>query len=106
MPRYALANVSPPQFSVGDRVFVQSRFPAGHVRTPLYLRGKLGMIIRFHGVFLDAEKLSLGQSGLPAVSLYQVAFNYREVWPKTPENSESTRILADLQENWLELANE
>lgn len=81
---------------------VQARFPGGHVRTPFYLRGKTGVVVRSHGEFLDAEKLAVGLPGLPATVIYQVAFDFQEVWTGTENPVGSTIILADLQDNWLD----
>lgn len=81
---------------------MQSRFPAGHVRTPFYLRGKSGEIIRVYGEFLDAERLAVGETGLPAVGVYQVAFALDDLWPYASGETRGVRVLADLQDNWLD----
>ncbi|MEM6497773.1 MAG: SH3-like domain-containing protein, partial [Pseudomonadota bacterium] len=39
------------EFKVGDRIKVTQASPPGHVRTPLFLRGKTGVIIRHFGAF-------------------------------------------------------
>jgi hypothetical protein len=81
---------------------VQSRLPAGHIRTPFYLRGKSGEVLRVYGEFLDAERLAVGGTGLPAVAVYQVAFDWDDLWPYASGRSKGVRVLADLQENWLD----
>ena len=34
----------PPRFGIGDTVRVKSLSPEGHMRTPWYIRGKVGVI--------------------------------------------------------------
>lgn len=59
-------------------------------------------MIRVYGDFLDAERLAVGETGLPAVAVYQVAFDSDDLWPCASDRSKGVRVLADLQENWLE----
>jgi nitrile hydratase len=93
-----------PPIAVGARVRVAARYPrTGHVRTPYYLRGKRGEVIRYFGVFFDPTALAAGCAHPPACRLYQVLFDYKEVWGRGgPEPSPATRIVADLYDNWLE----
>ena len=37
-------------FNIGDVVTVGRGLPPGHVRTPMFLRGKKGKIIKYFGV--------------------------------------------------------
>jgi hypothetical protein len=86
------------------RVRVAARYPAtGHVRAPHYLRGKEGRVLRYFGVFLDPTALAQGDAESPACGLYQVIFDYAEVWGRDArEPANNTRIVADLYDNWLE----
>jgi Nitrile hydratase, alpha chain/Nitrile hydratase beta subunit len=103
MPRVTLPAGAVSRFSVGDSVRVKKLYPrVGHIRTPFYLRGKSGSIFRSLGLFLDPQDLADGRSGYPPLMLYQVKFEYAEVWTPGGERS-CTSILADLFENWLEL---
>ncbi len=52
-------------FKVGDRVKVTNASPPGHVRTPTFVRGKTGTIIRHYGAFPNPERLAYGMTGLP-----------------------------------------
>ena len=47
-----------PRFKVGDAVLVAARAVLGHCRTPLYLRGKTGIVVAIHGTFHDSINLS------------------------------------------------
>src|SRR6202795_280445 len=67
-------------FKAGDRVRVKNEERAGHVRTPSYVRGKLGWIQRVHGEFRDPEKLAYGADGLPRQPLYMVGFRQSDLW--------------------------
>ena len=45
--------------SPGDRVRVREDFPPGHIRTPVYVRGKEGVVTRGFGAFPNPEVLAL-----------------------------------------------
>ena len=42
------------------KVKVKKMFPPGHVRTPSYLRGKIGEVERDLGYFKNPEELAYG----------------------------------------------
>jgi nitrile hydratase subunit beta len=90
------------RFQPGDRVRVKTGQPPGHVRTPAYVRGRVGWIARAHGDFRNPEQLAYGRDGLPRQPLYLVGFRQTDLWPTT----ESTRdtLFVDLYEHWLEAA--
>ena len=69
-----------PRFQPGDRVQVLHRDQPGHVRTPMYVRGKTGVIERIVGSFPNPELLAVGHSGLPYKMLYRVNFRQEELW--------------------------
>ncbi len=92
-----------PQFKPGDRVRVRVALPAGHCRTPAYIRGKTGTVEAIHGVFRNPEALAYGRDGLPKRPLYLVGFPQRHVWASYA-GSPHDRLLIDLYEHWLEPA--
>ena len=53
------------RFSPGDRVRVRADSTPGHIRTPVYIRGKRGVVRRIYGDFPNPEGLAYGQPGLP-----------------------------------------
>ncbi len=55
------------RFAIGDRVRVKALYPPGHVRTPVYIRGKQGVITAQHGHFPNPEQLAYGRDGLRRV---------------------------------------
>ena len=88
-----------PLFRPGDTVRVSARDVDTHCRTPLYLRGKRGVIARLFGEFPTPEQLAYNRIGLPQQPLYQVVFDYEEVWGEPQPN---VRIAADIYQHWIE----
>ena len=89
-------------FKLGDRVRVKTGEPATHCRTPHYLRGKRGRIVREFGSFRDPEKLAYHKPGYPKRALYQVCFDFEEVWGGRKNAGPRDTINADIYEHWLE----
>jgi nitrile hydratase subunit beta len=94
-------NAVSPAFKAGDRVRVKSEERAGHVRTPAYVRGKLGWVQRVHGEFRDPEKLAYGGDGLPLQPLYMVGFHQTDLWDPYVESRRDS-LYVDIYEQWLE----
>ena len=98
-------SASIPRFKTGDRVRVQLRNPPGHIRTPWYLRGKRGEVLRDFGAFPFPEELAYGRSGLPSQFLYMVRFAMTEVWhadPATTAFAPGDGVTADIYDAWLD----
>lgn len=85
---------------MAERVRVKTMMPPGHVRTPAYLRGKVGVIERELGRFSNPEQLAYG---LPAQErpLYRVRFTMQEVWGTAAETPTDT-VDAEIYGHWLE----
>jgi nitrile hydratase len=90
------------RFKAGDRVTVRTDDRPGHIRTPYYIRGKMGWIERVYGEFLNPESLAFGGSGLPKRTLYLVAFNQTDVWSTSAQTKD--KVLVDIYDHWLDLA--
>ena len=88
------------RFKTGDRVKVKFEDRPGHLRTPWYIRGKSGRIERVYGDFLNPELLAFGKDGLPKKTLYQVAFDYGDVFGKL--QGAKDKVLVDIYDHWLE----
>ncbi len=86
---------------MGQRVRVSSRSHLGHHRTPAYIKGKTGRVVRAHGPFTNPETRAYGEDGLPEQPLYLVDFAYDDVWPERARHR-SDRISIDVFEHWLE----
>ena len=91
-----------PSFFPGDRVKVRMAEVSTHCRTPHYLRGKRGVVGRVFGAFPNPELQAYHRIGVPHQPLYQVEFDFDEVWGKSARN---TVITADIFQHWLERDN-
>jgi nitrile hydratase len=92
-----------PRFAPGDRVAVRRAFPPGHIRTPWYIRGQVGVIERLCGVFPNPEELSYFRPGLPGQPLYRVRFRQHDVWPDY-QGSQNDHVEVEIYQHWLEPA--
>ena len=90
----------PARFRPGDRVRVIAIYPPGHIRTPHYIRGKLGAIERLCGAFGNPEELAFGRSGTPRQPLYRVRFAQHEVWPDYQGPTADT-VDIEIYQHWL-----
>ena len=89
------------RFKPGDKVRVIQRSQPGHVRTPMYVRGKAGVIESVVGSFPNPESLAYGQSGLPYKILYRVNFMQKELWDDY-EGKPDDSLEIEIYEHWLE----
>ncbi len=88
------------KFQPGDRVQILDRDQPGHVRTPIYVRGKTGVIERIVGSFPNPELLAVGHSGLPYKMLYRVNLAQSELWDDYDGAPEDT-LEIEIYEHWL-----
>ena len=91
------------RFEIGDRVRVRDAAPLGHIRTPFYIRGHVGVIERLCGSFPNPEELAQMRDGLPAQPLYRVRFAQKEVWPDY-RGSAADAVEIEIFQHWLEKA--
>lgn len=68
-----------------------------HVRTPHYLRGRSGRVVRRLGTFPNPEDLAFARPAPPR-ALYHVAFDPRALWA----GSSADELLVEIFEHWLE----
>ena len=66
-------------FAVGQRVRARNINPTGHTRLPRYARGKEGVIVRDHGVFVFPDT-NAEFTGEKPQHVYSVRFAARELW--------------------------
>jgi nitrile hydratase len=89
-------------FAPGDAVRVKDDWPEArgpvHIRTPWYVRGVGGQVVRHLGDFPNPEDLAFAR---PAARkpLYHVAFDRTAIWPEHPTND---TLLVEIFEHWLE----
>jgi nitrile hydratase len=88
--------------AAGSRVRVRADWPerAGscHIRTPHYLRGREGEVLRHLGRFPDPEQLAFRRPA-PARDLYHVRFPQAALWP---DGAGDTTVTVELYDHWLE----
>jgi nitrile hydratase len=89
------------RFAAGVRVWVRDAHPPGHVRTPFYVRGKVGVIERAVAEFPNPEERAYGRPGTPPPWLYRVRFPQAELWPEYSGPTGDT-VDVELYEHWLE----
>lgn len=87
----------------GTAVRVRGDWPeaAGpvHIRTPHYLRGRPGTVLRHLGEFLNPEDLAFARPAA-RVPLYHVVFDARTVWA----DATADELVAEIFGHWLEPA--
>jgi nitrile hydratase subunit beta len=90
-----------PAFRLGERVRVVVRFPLGHYRVPLYLRGKTGVVERLVQPAVDNEEEGFGRNAGMKRHYYRIAVAMTEIWRDYAGASrDSLRI--EVFETWLE----
>lgn len=85
-------------FQVGQHVRARNINPIGHTRLPRYARGKIGTVVRDHGVFVfpDTNALFLGEK---PQHVYSVRFESKELWGDQANSGDS--IYIDLWDDYL-----
>lgn len=91
------------RFAPGEAVRVRRAYPAGHIRTPYYIRGLDGVVERVCGEFRNPETLAYGGDGLPKQPLYRVRFPQRRIWPDYA-GAEGDTVDIEIFQHWLEPA--
>ena len=88
------------RFKVGDAIRVKIRGPEGYNRTPIYIRGKTGVVESTQGAFINARGLGHG-SAEEHQTLYGVSFNLAHVRGRDPSTC-CDKLIVDVFEEWLE----
>ena len=94
-----------PRFAPGDRVRVLRNGRPGHVRTPAYVQGSTGEVVRHQGDFSNPEERAYGHDGLPARPVYLVRFRLEELWPGA-QQAAADELYLDIYEHWLREADD
>jgi nitrile hydratase len=89
-------------FANGDTVRVRDDWPETrgpvHIRTPYYVRGMQGTVVRHLGDFPNPEDLAFGRPA-DRRPLYHVRFQKGAIWPERKPDDE---LLVEIFEHWLE----
>jgi hypothetical protein len=94
-----------PRFAPGDRVRVLRNGRPGHLRTPAYVQGATGEVVRYQGDFANPEERAYGHDGNPVRPVYLLRFRSQELWPEAVEAS-ADEVYLDIYEHWLREADE
>ncbi|MEO0432194.1 MAG: SH3-like domain-containing protein [Cyanobacteria bacterium J06656_5] len=81
----------PAQFQVGDRVRAKVMHPRAYTRLPRYIRGKVGDIVKDHGVYVFPDTLGQRLSTKPQ-HVYSVRFSAQELWGMDASPNDSLYI--------------
>lgn len=92
-------------FTPGQRVRIVDRDAPGHVRTPVYARGRIGVIERVLPRFLNPEREAYGVNAGTEVRLYRVRIPQIALWPDYGGSADDVLEL-EIYEHWLEHAEE
>ena len=89
-------------FAPGEAVRVKNAWPEAvgpvHIRTPHYVRGVTGEVVRYLGAFANPEDLAFVRVAEPR-ALYHVRFLKGAIWPEAKQDDE---LLIEIFEHWLE----
>jgi hypothetical protein len=89
-------------FAAGETVRVKDAWPEAsgpvHIRTPWYVRGVVGEVVRSLGAFPNPEDLAFAR---PAErrELYHVRFRKGAIWPEAKPDDV---LLVEIYGHWLE----
>ena len=89
------------RFAVGEGVRIAARCAPGHVRTPVYVRGRSGRIERVLDRFADPEREAYGAGAGERVRLYRVRIPQASLWPDYAGGPHDVLEL-EVFEHWLE----
>jgi nitrile hydratase len=90
-----------PRFKVSQRVRARNLSPTGHTRLPRYVRGRAGVIVRDHGVYVFPDSNAHDQ-GEKRQHVYSVRFAATELWGNNASGRDSVHL--DLWDDYLERA--
>ncbi|MGW4488037.1 SH3-like domain-containing protein [Amycolatopsis sp. NPDC004368] len=93
--------MSETRFREGDPVRISERYAPGHVRTPVYVRGKEGTIERVLPRFINPELEGYGVNEGTEVQLYRVRLDQSSLWPDY-DGRPADVVEIEIYEHWLE----
>ena len=88
-----------PRYHMGDPVRARNIHPKGHTRIPRYVRGRLGVIDRDHGVFIFPDTNAVFAGKRPQ-HLYSVCFTACEIWGTKAVVTD--KVYVDMWDDYLE----
>lgn len=94
-----------PPYAIGDRVRIINLGKPGHVRTPVYVREKVGVVGRYCGSFENPEERAYGRRSAERVAMYRVQLSQHDLWPDYDGPPHDT-LEIDIYDHWLKPAEE
>jgi len=91
----------PAAFKTGDKITIVEKFPIGHYRTPTYIRGKEGIIVKNLGKYISPEKEAFGQNAGDKLWYYMISFLQKDLW-ENYSGQETDILEIEVFENWLQ----
>jgi len=92
-------NDTPAKFQVGDRLRAKVIHPQTYTRLPRYVRGKIGTVMKDHGVYVFPDTVGQRLDTNPQ-HVYSIRFTAQELWgPQAPSQD---CLLIDLFDDHLE----
>ena len=88
------------QLAVGDKVEVIDLGKPGHVRTPFYVRNKVGTIDYVCGSFENPEERAYGRVGGERIPLYRVRLMQKDLWPDY-NGPKGDSLVIEIYDHWL-----
>jgi nitrile hydratase subunit beta len=91
-----------PAFKVGDQIRISVRYPVGHYRVPMYMRGKRGTVeLILKPMAINNEEEGFGRNAGSKGHYYRVAVALTELWPGYAGSAQD-RLVIEIFEAWLE----
>ena len=91
-----------PVFKVGDRVRISARYPVGHYRVPMYMRGKHGVVeLIIEPTAVNNEEEAFGRNAGSKGYYYRVGVLLVDLWPGYA-GPPRDRLVIEIFERWLE----
>ncbi|MGO8697665.1 MAG: SH3-like domain-containing protein [Limisphaerales bacterium] len=91
-----------PAFKVGEQIRISLRYPVGHYRVPMYMRGKRGIVeLILEPKAVNNEEEGFGRNAGLKGYYYRVGVPLTELWPGYA-GSPQDRLVIEVFESWLE----
>jgi nitrile hydratase len=102
LPNVVLATGEAPLFKIGEAVRVLDRWPVGHYRVPIYLRGKAAVVEAVIArPWMNNEEEGFGRNAGALRHYYRLALAMKDVWPGYG-GSPGDGLRIEVFETWLE----
>jgi nitrile hydratase len=90
-----------PAFDVGDEVQVSERYPIGHYRVPVPIRGRRGVVVSIISPNIDNEEEAYGRNAGSRRHYHRVSIPLRGIWGDRYVGSPKDCLRIEIFETWL-----